>query len=63
VFMWDKRKGKKNMCKEFNCLWYGPYKIENKSRVGSFYLSTLERRRVPLPVNVSLLKTYYVEGT
>jgi hypothetical protein len=34
VLMWDKRKGKPNMHKEFDSLWHDPYKIEKKYRVG-----------------------------
>jgi hypothetical protein len=63
VLMWDKKKGKPNMRKEFDCLWQGPYKIEKKSENDSFYLSMPEGRRLPLPISGSLLKPYYAEGT
>jgi hypothetical protein len=63
VLMWDKRRGKPNMCKEFDSLWHGPYKIEKKYGINSFYLNTYEGTRLPLPINGSLLKHYYVEGT
>jgi hypothetical protein len=39
VLMWDTKKGKPNMHKEFDCLWQGPYKIEKKSGTDSFYFS------------------------
>jgi hypothetical protein len=37
--MWDKRKGKTNMHKEFDFLWYGSYNIVKNTKFGSFYLS------------------------
>jgi hypothetical protein len=63
VFMWDKRNGKPNMHKEFDCLWQGPYKIEKKSANDSFYLSTMEGRRMILPISGSLLKPCHGEET
>jgi hypothetical protein len=63
VLMWDKRKGEPNICKEFDCLWYGPYKIKKKSEPSFFYLSTPEGKRLPLPFNGSLFKPFYTEGT
>jgi hypothetical protein len=63
ILMWDKRKDKPTMHKEFDCLWYGPYNIEKKTKVGSFYLSMPKGRRLPLPISGSILKPYYVEGT
>jgi hypothetical protein len=61
--MWDKRKGKPCMHKKFDSLWHGPYNIEKKSGIDSFYLTTPEGRKFPLPINGSLLKPYYAEGT
>jgi hypothetical protein len=49
--MWDKRKGQPNTCKEFDKFWLGPYKIEKKSINDSYYISTLEGRRLPLPIS------------
>jgi hypothetical protein len=56
VLMWDKRREKPGMHHKFDSLWLGPYKIEEISGSDSFYLSTIEGRRMPLPVNGSLLK-------
>jgi hypothetical protein len=61
--MWDKRKGKPNMNKEFDDLWQGPYKVRKKYVNDSYYLSMLEGRRLPLPISVSLLKPHYGEET
>jgi hypothetical protein len=61
--MWEKNKGKPNVFKEFDGLWKGPYKIENKSPNNSFYLSMMERRTLPLPISGPLLKPYHGEET
>jgi len=58
-----KRRKKPEMHQKFNSLWLGPYKIEEVSRPDSFYLSTTEGRRMPLPINGSLLKHYFQGGT
>jgi hypothetical protein len=63
VFMWDKKKCKPSMNKEFDDSWQGLYKVEKKCINDSYYLSTLERRRLPLPISVSLLKPHYIEET
>jgi hypothetical protein len=63
VLMWYKTKGTPNTHKEFDILWHGPYKIEKKSGIGSFYLFALEGRRFPLPINGSLIKPYHAKGT
>jgi hypothetical protein len=63
VLMWDKRKGELNMNKEFYDLWKAPYKVGNNSIDDSYYLAMLEGRRLPLPINVSLLKPHYGEET
>jgi hypothetical protein len=62
VLMWDKMKEKPSMHTNFDSLWLGPYKIENIFGIGSFYLTTHEGRRLPLLINVSLLKPFYVKG-
>jgi len=41
VLMWDKQKEKLVMYKKFDGLWLGPYKIERKDGVNSFYLASL----------------------
>jgi hypothetical protein len=63
VLLWDKRREKLGIHKMFDSIWIGPYKIEEVSGPDSFYLSTIEGRRMPLPVNGSLLKHYFQDGT
>lgn len=63
VLMWDKRKGQPNTCKEFDKFWLDPYKIEKKSVNDSYYISTLEGRRLPLPTSRSNLKPHHGEET
>jgi hypothetical protein len=63
VLMWDKIREKHGIHQKFDSLWLGPYTIEEISGLESFYLSTLEGRRIPLPVNGSLLKHYFPYGT
>jgi hypothetical protein len=63
VLMWDKRKGQPNTCKESDKFWLGPYKIEKKSVDDSYYISTLEGRRLPLPIIRSLFKPHLREET
>jgi hypothetical protein len=48
VLMWDKRKEKPGMHKKFDGLWLGPYKIERKVGVNSFYLASLDGEKLPL---------------
>jgi hypothetical protein len=61
VLMWDKRREKPRMHKKFDSLWLGPYQIKEISRVDSFYSTTVKGRRIPLPVNGSLLKPYFFD--
>jgi hypothetical protein len=63
VLMWDKRREKPGMHQKFDSLWLRPFKIEEISWPNSFYLSMIEGRRMPRPVNVSLLKLYYQGDT
>jgi hypothetical protein len=63
VLLWDKRREKPRIHQKFDNIWLGPYKIEEVSGPDSFYLSTTEGRRIPLPVNGSLLKHYFQYGT
>jgi hypothetical protein len=51
------------MQKKFDSLWLGPYQIEKKSGTNYFYLTTVEGRRMPLPVNGYFLKPYFPSGT
>jgi hypothetical protein len=61
--MWDKRREKPRMHKKLDSLWTGPYKIISEAGLNSFNLATLEGERIKLPVNVSLLKLYFPDGT
>jgi hypothetical protein len=63
VLMRDKRREKLGMHQKFDILWLGPYKIEEIFGSDSFHLSTSEGRKMSLPVNKSLLKIYFLEGT
>jgi hypothetical protein len=63
VLSWDKRREKPRMHQKFDILWIGPYKIEEVFGSDSFYLSTTDGRRMPLPINGSLLKHYFQGGT
>jgi hypothetical protein len=51
VLMWDKRKEKPRMHKKFDSIWLGPYQIEKKSGINSFYFITPEGEKLPLHVN------------
>jgi hypothetical protein len=63
VLMWDKKKCQPNTCKEFVKFWLGPYKIQKMSVNDSYYISTLDGRRFPLPISRSLLISHHVEET
>jgi transposase InsO family protein len=63
VLMWDKRKEKPGVLKKFDGLWLGPYKIERKDGVNSFYLASLDREKLPLLVNGQLFKLYFAIDT
>jgi hypothetical protein len=39
------------MHKKFNSLWLDPYKIETLVGTNSFYLTSLNGEKFPLPVN------------
>ena len=39
--------------------WEGPYKVINYKRQGSYYLKTLDRRKLEYPWNVEHLRRYY----
>jgi hypothetical protein len=61
VLEWDTKKGQPDTRKESERLWLGPYKIVKKSVNDSYYLSTLQMRRRPLPISGSLLKPHHGE--
>jgi hypothetical protein len=50
------------MIKKNDVLWLGPYIVKKKSEKGSYYLSAMDGRKMPLPVDGSLLRPY-VQGT
>jgi hypothetical protein len=62
AFMWDKRKGKPKYDQKNNNSWLGPYIIKKKSEKEKYYLSALDGRKMPLPVDGSLLRPY-IQGT
>jgi hypothetical protein len=54
----DKRKGKPKYDKKSEVLWLGPYIINKNSKKGTYYLSTMDGRKMPLPVDGSILLPY-----
>ena len=62
ALMWDKRKGKPKYDKMSEVLWLGPYIVKKKSKKGTYYLSSMDGRNMPLPVDGSILQPY-VDGT
>jgi hypothetical protein len=61
--MWDKRKENPCMHKTFDSIFLGPYRIERKTGINSFYLYNLDGERFPFPVNGELLKLYFPTDT
>jgi hypothetical protein len=61
AFIWDKRKGKPKYDQKDNKSWLGPYIIK-KSEKEKYYLIALDERKMPLPVDGSLLRPY-IQGT
>jgi hypothetical protein len=55
VLMWDKRRGKPIYEQKEKNSWLGPYIIKMKSDKERYYLTTLDERKMPLPVDGSLL--------
>jgi hypothetical protein len=58
VWMWDAKKGEPTNVKGSTQFWLGPFRVGTKSVDDSYYLSTLEGRSRPLPVNEHLLKPH-----
>jgi hypothetical protein len=56
--MWDKRKGKPKYDKMSEVLWLGPYIVKKKSEKGTYYLSAMDGRKMPLLVYGYILQTY-----
>jgi hypothetical protein len=63
VWMWDTLKGEPTNVKGSTQSWLGPFKVGRKSVDDSYYLSTFEGRRCPLPINGHLLKPHQGGGT
>jgi hypothetical protein len=62
ALMWDKRKGEPDYSKKCEVLWLGPYMVKKKSGENSYYLATMNGRKMPLSIDGSLLQPY-VDGT
>jgi hypothetical protein len=58
MLMWDKRKGKPKYDQKDINSWLGPYIIRKKSDKQRYYLTSLDRRNMPLPVDGSLLQPH-----
>jgi hypothetical protein len=58
AFMWDKKKGKPKYDQKDDNSWLGPYIIKKKSEKEKYYLTALDGRKMPLPVDGSLLRPY-----
>jgi hypothetical protein len=56
--MWDKRKGKSRYEQKDNNSWFGPYIIKKKSDKERYYLTALDGRNMPLPIDGSLLQPH-----
>jgi hypothetical protein len=63
VWMWDTHKGEPTNVKGSTQSWLEPFKFEMESVDNSYYLSTLEGRRHPLPISGHLLKPHQGRGT
>jgi hypothetical protein len=63
VWMWDTQKGEPTNAKGSKQSWLGPFEIRMESVDDSYYLSTLEGRRRPLPISGRLLKPHQGGGT
>jgi hypothetical protein len=56
--MWDKRKGKPRYDQRDENSWLVPYIAKKDSNKERYYLTTLNGRKIPLPVHGSLLQSY-----
>jgi hypothetical protein len=63
VWMWDTQKGEPTNFKGSTESWLGPFKFGRESVDDSYYLSTFEGRRRPLPINDYFLKPHLGGGT
>jgi hypothetical protein len=62
VWMWDTQKGEPTNVKGSTQSWLEPFKVGMESVNDSYYLSTLEGRRSPLPISGHLLKPHQRGG-
>jgi hypothetical protein len=58
VLMWDKRKGEPKNEHTGNNSWLIPYIIMDKYDKKRYYLTALDERKMPLPVDGSLLQPH-----
>jgi hypothetical protein len=63
VWMWDTQNGEPTNVKGSAQSWLGPFKVGMESIDNSYYLSTLEGRRWPLPISRHLIKPHQGGGT
>jgi hypothetical protein len=62
VWMWDTKKGQPNNVKGNAQFWLGPSRIRMNVVNNTYYLSTLEGSKSPLPVSGCLLKPHHGEN-
>jgi hypothetical protein len=60
--MWDKRKGKPKYDQKDDISRLGPYIIKKNYEKEKYYLTALDRRKISLPIDGSLLRPY-IQGT
>lgn len=59
VMMWNSRAQDKVKHGKFNALWLGPYLISNTHVEDSYYLQSLTKEFLELPVHGQFFKTYF----
>jgi hypothetical protein len=53
--MWGKKKGKPKYDQKDDDTWIGPYIIKKKFEKDKYYLTALDGRKIPLPVDGSFI--------
>jgi hypothetical protein len=56
--MWDKKKGKPKYDQRDDSSCLGPYIVKKRSDKEKYYLTALDGRKMPLPVDGFLLQPY-----
>jgi hypothetical protein len=56
TLMWDKKRGEPKYDERNEVLWLGPYIVKKKFEKVKYYLFSMDGRRIPLPVDGSLLQ-------